>query len=379
VCTDWIITADENGVKDTIMTGKSWGVEHLTVAERHYKLLMAGVDQFGGNNEVGPVLEAYQLGVSEHGEAYMRKRFVQSAVRLLLNTFRLGLFENPYLQPEESEKIVCNPEFVKAGYEAQIKSIVLLKNKGQTLPLKPRSKVYIPKRYLPAGKNWFGMPTPEKLEYPVNLEVVAKYFDVTNEPDEADFGLVFIQNPKSGLGYSQEDADNGGNGYVPISLQYKPYTAEHARENSIAGDPRDCDVLNRSYKGKTVTTQNSYDLDMVLEAKEMMKGKPVVVSILLSNPMVVAEFEAEVDAIIANFGVQDQAIMDVLSGVYEPSGLLPMQMPANMRTVEEQLEDVAHDMECHVDSEGHAYDFAFGLNWNSVIEDSRIEKYRRTK
>lgn len=379
VCTDWAITGDESDSKDTLMTGKCWGVEHLSVAERHYKLLMAGVDQFGGNNEAGPVLEAYRMGAAEHGEAYMRSRFEQSAVRLLLNMFRLGLFENPYLQPEESAKIVSSPDFLKAGYEAQLKSIVLLKNKGQTLPIRRRSKVYIPKRYLPEGKNWFGLPTPEKHEYPVNLDIVADYFDVTNDPDEADFGLVFVQNPKSGLGYSQEDADNGGNGYVPISLQYKPYTAEHARETSIAGDARENDVLNRSYKGKSVTTHNSHDLEAVLETKRLMKGKPVIVSLLMSNPAVVAEFEAEVDAIVANFGVQDQAIMDVLTGAYEPSGLLPMQMPANMRTVEEQCEDVAHDMECHVDSEGNVYDFAYGLNWSGVIEDARTEKYRKTR
>lgn len=53
-----------------------------------------------------------------------------------------------YLQSKESEKIVCHPDFVRTGYEAQLKSIVLLKNKGQTLPMQPRSKVYIPKRYL---------------------------------------------------------------------------------------------------------------------------------------------------------------------------------------------------------------------------------------
>ncbi|PQZ54926.1 beta-glucosidase [Bacillus sp. MYb209] len=377
VCTDWLITADEHEDKDTFLTGKSWGVEHLSVAERHYKLLMAGVDQFGGNNEVGPVLEVYQLGVSEHGTEYMRNRFEQSAIRLLLNVFRLGLFENPYLQSEKSKEVVSNPEFMRAGYEAQLKSVVLLKNKGQTLPLKPRSKVYIPKRYLPAGKDWLGMPTQEKLECPVNLDVVAQYFDITTSSDEADFGLVFIQSPKSGTGYSQDDAANGGNGYVPISLQYKPYTAEYARSHSIAGDSRENDVMNRSYKGKTVTAHNESDLDMVLETKKMMKGKPVIVSILLSNPTVVAEFESEVDAIVANFGVQDQAIMDILSGHYEPSGLLPMQMPLNMKTVEEQLEDVAHDMECHIDSEGHVYDFAFGMNWNDVIEDSRTKTYRR--
>ncbi len=379
VCTDWLITADETASKDSFLSGKPWGVEGLSVAERHYKLLMAGVDQFGGNNEVEPVLEAYQMGVAEHGESYMRSRFEQSAVRLLNNIFRVGLFENPYLEIKESARIVGSPEFMKEGYEAQLKSIVLLKNKNQVLPLQPKSTVYIPKRFTPIGKDWFGNPTPESFEHPVNLNIIAKYFNVTDNPDEADFGLVFISSPKSGTGLSQEDADQGGNGYVPLSLQYNTYTAEHAREVSLAGDRRENDVLNRSYKGKSVTPHNMVDLNTVLETKVMMKGKPVIVSMLLSNPTVVEEFESEVDAIIANFGVQDQAIMEVLTGAVEPSGLLPMQMPANMRTVEEQFEDVAHDMECHVDSENHTYDFAFGMSFDGVIEDDRTRKYRKVR
>ena len=379
VCTDWLITADETVSKDSFLSGKPWGVEGLSVAERHYKLLMAGVDQFGGNNEVEPVLEAYQMGVAEHGESYMRSRFEQSAVRLLNNIFRVGLFENPYLEIKESVRIVGSPEFMKEGYEAQLKSIVLLKNKNQVLPLQPKSTVYIPKRFTPIGKDWFGNPTPESFEHPVNLNIVAKYFNVTDNPDEADFGLVFISSPNSGFGFSQEDADQGGNGYVPLSLQYNTYTAEHAREVSLAGDGRENDVLNRSYKGKSVTPHNMADLNAVLETKVMMKGKPVIVSMLLSNPTIVEEFESEVDAIIVNFGVQDQAIMEVLTGAVEPSGLLPMQMPANMRTVEEQFEDVAHDMECHVDSENHTYEFAFGLNWSGEIEDDRTEKYRKIR
>jgi len=84
--------------------GKSWGMETKTVAERHCKVLMAGVDQFGGNNVAGPVMEAYQMGVKDHGEAFMRARFEQSAVRLLRNSFNVGLFENPYLNIENPKK-----------------------------------------------------------------------------------------------------------------------------------------------------------------------------------------------------------------------------------------------------------------------------------
>ena len=57
-------------------------------------------------------------------------------------------------------------------------------------------------------------------------------------------------------------------------------------------------------------------------------------------------------------------------------GLLPCQLPADMKTVEEQCEDVPRDMRCYVDSEGNTYDFAFGLNWTGRIMDRRVKKYQ---
>lgn len=96
ICTDWCVTHDiPKAVGQGIST--AWGVELDTVAMRHYKALMAGVDQFGGNSDKQPVLDAYAIGVKEHGKAFMDQRFQTSAVRLLRNIFQLGLFENPYL------------------------------------------------------------------------------------------------------------------------------------------------------------------------------------------------------------------------------------------------------------------------------------------
>ena len=376
VCTDWRITADE-GKTPEIFAGKSWGVEKLSVAERHYKVLMAGVDQFGGNNAAGPVIEAYRMGVKEHGEAAMRKRFEQSATRLLRNIFQIGLFENPYVDPTASSQIVGNAKYMQAGYETQLKSIVLLKNKSAVLPLQKNKTVYIPKRFTPAGRDFFGNTTPEKLEYPVSLELVKKYFTVTDDPAKADVALVFVKGPSAGSGYDKNEKANGGSGYVPITLQYGPYTASYARAQSMAaGDPIiDPTNTNRTYKGKTITAANNPDLKTILDTKAAMGSKPVIVSMALSNPAIVAEFETQVSGILASFGVQDQALLDIISGAKSPSALLPMQMPADMRTVEEQKEDVPRDMKCHVDSEGNTYDFAFGLNWKGIIKDSRTLKY----
>ena len=75
-----------------------------------------------------------------------------------------------------------------------------------------------------------------------------------------------------------------------------------------------------------------------------MNGKPVIVCMALSNPAVVSEFESKIEGLVVSFGVQDQAYMDILSGAAQPSGLLPFQMPADMKTVEEQKEDVPQDM-----------------------------------
>jgi beta-glucosidase len=375
VCTDWLVTGDETAV-DVFLSGKSWGVEGLSVAQRHYKILMAGVDQFGGNNEVAPVIAAYQMGVKDHGEAFMRARFEQSAVRLLRNIFRTGLFENPYLDPEATKAVVGNPEFMNAGYAAQLKSIVMLKNKGNVLPLQTGKTVYVPKKFTPAGRNFLGMETPEKLEYPVNMETVKKYFKVTENPEEADYALVFINSPNSGGGYNSQDAKNGGTGYVPISLQYGEYKAVDARATSIAGgDPLE-KFTNRTYKDKSATAINVTDMAMVNDTYAKMKGKPVIVSVNMANPMVFSEFEKNANAIVVDFGVQGQATLDILTGKTEPSALLPLQMPVDMKTVEQQFEDVPHDMKCYTDDQGHVYDFGYGLNWKGVISDARTAKYK---
>jgi len=375
VCTDWMITKDTKNV--FVFQGKCWGVENLSEAERHYKAIEAGVDQFGGNNEMGPVIEAYKMGVAAHGEEFMRKRFEQSAVRLLRNIFRVGLFENAYLDVAETEKEVGNSEFMKAGYDAQLRSVVMLKNHEKTLPVKKLMKVYIPKKYIPGGRNWFGVETKESWKDAVNPEVAKKYFQLVEKPEEADFALVCIDSPKGGVGYLEDDVKKNGNGYVPISLQYSPYKAEFARETSLAGGSPYESFINRSYKGKTTIASNLQEMKTVNETKAKMGIKPVIVVVRVSNPMVFSEIEKSASAILVQMGVQDQAIMDILTGIAEPSALLPFQMPADMKTVEEQFEDVARDMKCYVDADGNTYDFAFGMNWSGVINDARVAKYKK--
>ena len=376
VCTDWSITGNHTAM-DYRGEGKPWGVEQFSVGERHFRILQAGVDQFGGNNVMEPVLEAYGLWEKEYGAASARERFEQSARRLLLNIFRVGLFENPYVNPDETKRIVGNPEFTAKGYEAQLKSVVMVKNHGNnTLPIMNKKKVYVPLRHFPAIPSVWGGMSEEKTDYPIALDLVREYYDVTDNPEKADFALCLIEEPSISTGYDLVDISKGSNGYVPVSLQYNDYTATEAREVSIAGgDPLESSA-NRSYKGKTVHTRNYDDLLMVRRTKETMGDKPVVVVVETTKPLVLAELEPSADAILISFGVQHRALLDLISGKAEPSGLLPMQLPADMLTVETQQEDVPHDMRCMTDSDGHTYDFGFGMNWKGIIRDKskRVKK-----
>ena len=118
-------------------------------------------------------------------------------------------------------------------------------------------------------------------------------------------------------------------------------------------------------------------LDLLKETKEAMGDKPVAVYMRVSNPMVWSEVEPLADVILVGYSITDQAAVEILAGVTEPSGLLPNQQPIDMKTVEEQFEDVGQDMECYVDGEGNTYDFGFGLNWSGQISDERTEKYAK--
>lgn len=136
VCTDWSLLTPMTILGRNVMPARAWGVEHLSLAERVLKVLKAGVDQFGGEACPEFIVQLVRDGkVSE-------ERIDQSIRRLLRDKFRLGLFDNPFVDVDAAEKIIGQPEFRKVGELAQRRSIVLLQNRRKTLPLQSGLKIY---------------------------------------------------------------------------------------------------------------------------------------------------------------------------------------------------------------------------------------------
>lgn len=375
VCTDWGIVKEYKSVHQH--KGTPWGMETASPAEKRLKCFEAGVDQLGGAKDNHISIEAYRLWEEKYGKESARERFELSARRLLTNIFNVGVFENPYVDPTVAAEIVGCEKFVAAGYDAQLKSIVMLKNASNVLPADRRLKVYEPLRHVPAGLNHWQKPTPEYDEYPISHELLGRYYDVVDTPEEADFAIVSIRTPVGHWGYIKPAEGELEGNYQPISLQWSPYTATHAREVSIAGGDPTEQSCNRSYKDRTEHTTNIDDMYLVQNTKKAMGDKPVIVIVATERPFVPADIEPWADAMLIGFGVSNNAYLDIISGAAEPYGLLPCQLPADMITVEEQCEDVPRDMRCYVDSEGNTYDFAYGLNWKGRINDKRVKKYQQ--
>ena len=406
ICTDWQVLEDE---------GKCWGVEKLSPEERVEKALEAGVDQFGGGSMIDTVARGIDLYRKSAGKEVANDQIRQSARRLLTNRFRLGLFENPYIDPEHTEKVVMGQETTEAGYQMQEKTVVMLKNDGAIKKASGGSKpkVYVPLVYTKGVMGFVGQNF-SSADLPVDEKILSDYFDLvtdtvgdpTGEPGEdgkptlqysdivratpeqladCDYALVFTRTTQNTTFFSITGGFNMlTQEYVPLSMQYRPYVADgpYVPEVSAAGRLLDDGTReNQSYFGKTALVDNETDLDMIEWAQQNMpEGKPVIVAVNSKGKspiagQVVGEFEAKSNAILYGFNIDNRAFLDIATGKVEPSALLPIQLPASMEAVEKQAGDAPRDMECYVDAAGNSYDFGFGLNWSGTIKDARTEKY----
>jgi beta-glucosidase len=368
ICTDWDIISDKRPhVGMYVMGGKCYGVEELSIPQRVLLLIENGVNQIGGLDDRSVVDAALELGRQQYSQEEMHEKLSISAYKILRNLFRVGLFDHPYLDAEESEKIVGCQEHQLAGWKAQIQSLVLLKNKG-VLPLKKGLRIYVPQMKEEAHYNFVRMITPGSQKDPLEGQENWKtYFTRTDTPEEADAAIVFIRSPYGRNGYEfdmmkmRTGEPQPELGYHPISLQYRPYVAKEAREVSIAGGDPNEESTNRSYKDRGEITANEADLDNVIAAKKAMGDKPVIVVLKMDKPTVPAEFEPYSDGILADFGVDAEAIWAVLFGEAICGGKLPCILPKDMETIERHCEDVAEDILPYTDSEGNVYTMGFGL------------------
>jgi beta-glucosidase len=298
-----------------ISTGMPWGVEALSVKDRYKKAIEAGVDRIGGDATPELIVELVK------GGGLAEARIDESARRILRVHFGLGIFENPYANPDEAERTIRKKEFQEKADLAQRKSIVLLKNAKDILPLKKGVRMYV------EG---------------VDAAVAAQYGYVsTNNPDDADVCILRVSatgggRPGGGRGQGGGRAGAGGPG---------------GPGGGFAGGGRPA--------GGNQPVDLSISAARLTPIRALMQKKPTIIVMQFDSPYVIPELATESTALLATFGVSDEALFDVLMGKFNPTGKLPFELPSSMDAVREQLEDLPYD------SKAPLFKFGAGLSYST--------------
>lgn len=275
VCTDWTLLVDTE-FRGQPMPARAWGVEHLSPLQRARTVLDAGVDQFGGEARPDLVVELVRRG------QISRARLDVSVRRLLAEKFTLGLFDNPYVDPDRAEEIVGHADFRAAGLAAQRASVTVLKNAPARapahLPLRPGLRTYC---------------------QGVSADLLARYATPVARPEDAEVAIVRLQAP-----YERRPGEIEGF-YHAGALEFPP------------------DELARIFA--------------------LTDAVPTVVDVYLDRPAVMPELAAHAAALVVTFGVSDEALVDVLTGRGTPRGRLPFDLPRSTAAVRASRPDVPFD------------------------------------
>ncbi len=263
-----------------------WGVEDITIVERYKKALEAGVNLFSGTGDPSKLLETVKSGAVD------MKLVDNSVYRLLMEKFELGLFENPYVDEDAAEKVVGNAKFQASANLAMRKSIVLLRNETQLLPLKPKTKIYFESYFQRRGAASPSVVYQPKINN-YNVEFV-------KTPEEADYVLLWLTPGSKSLFQS-----DGSPLYLSMS-------------------------------------KNAVDVNYV---NTLTAKKPTILVINYTNPWVIDEIYnsqtiKNIKGVIATFGTTNEALLDVVLGKFNPTGKMPFTTPISEAAVGKQLSDV---------------------------------------
>ena len=93
---------------------------------------------------------------------------------------------------------------------------------------------------------------------------------------------------------------------------------------------------------------------------DLTRTVPTVVDVFLDRPAILTPFVNEAAAVLVNFGAGSAALLDVLFGVAEPRGALPIDLPSSMAAVRASRPDVPFD------TANPLFRFGHGL-WYSAV------------
>ncbi len=256
----------------------------------------------------------------------------RAVARNLRAKFLLGLFENPYVDPDRTERLTNAPAHRALAAEAARRSITLLKNENNTLPLdrtRLKSIAVIGPNADRAHLGGYSDPNPGR--------GVSVLEGVTKKVG----GRVQVNYAK-GVNITQE----GGNWWADTSRLATPEDDAKLIAEAVEAAKRS-DVALLVLGGNEDTNKEAWadnhlgdrdTLELVGAQNDLVKavlatGKPVVVMLISSGPLAINYIAENVPAILEGFYLGQETgtgVADVVFGDYNPAGKLPVSFPRSV-------------------------------------------------
>lgn len=255
----------------------------------------------------------------------VQETLVDDAVRRILRVkFQLGLFDDPYRysDPEREARLLLHADHLAAARDIARKSIVLLKNDGDLLPLPAQGKKLAVIGWLAAQKDtplgsWRGQAVPdsavsllEGIQAAVGSETEVVYAEgpplVTGTRSFFQ-NLTFNTEDRSGIPEAVEAARSAD--VVIVAVGEDAFQSGEGRSQ--------VDIGLKGLQDELLRELRAVNSQMVVV---LMNGRPLALNWIAENvPAVVEAWHLGSEA--------GHAIADVLFGNYNPSGKLPVSFP----------------------------------------------------
>lgn len=349
-------------VSDWMDIGRLNTVHHTAANhnEAVYQSLIAGMDMnMHGPNFLGPVVQLV------NDKRIPIDYIDRAASKILEAKFKLGLFENPFIDEKLSEKLLNSDAHKALNLQAAREGIVLLKNEKNVLPFSKSIK-----KILVTGPN-------------ANNQTILGDWSL-RQPDENVVTIFEGMKQKAPAGTIVDCIETGTVKKIDDSTiiatvnRAKQYdaTVVVVGENSLR------------YQNKEKTSGENIDRDNLSLIGQQRKlitellkvGSPVVVVLVNSRPLVVDDFITNTPALIEAWepgSLGGQALAEIIYGEVNPSGKLCISIPRSTGQVPTYYNvKPSNYFHKYIETKSSAsYDFGFGLSYTSFnIFDVKLSK-----
>ncbi|MCK5471067.1 MAG: glycoside hydrolase family 3 C-terminal domain-containing protein, partial [Cyclobacteriaceae bacterium] len=256
-----------------------------------------------------------------------------AVMRILKAKFRLGLFENPYVDPDNVSKVTNTDVHKALALETAHKSIILLKNENDLLPLNEKKIKNLAVIGPNAAELHFGAYSHEPRVGIHVLEGIQNYA-------KGKFNVHYAEGCKVTL--------NPGSFWENENPQLNSWESDAALIKEAVGVVKKCDAVVIVLGGNESTCREAWGfdthkgdratLDLIGRQDDLVKavmatGKPVVVLLLNERPLTINYIAENVPAILEGWYLGQEtgtAVADVLFGKINPGGKLPITFPKSV-------------------------------------------------